>query len=492
MKRKVNLWSSMALIALIPFANSCHDNAADTHPKEQEKSRFSIISLNQNDQLFYSWNLLKEHTGSIRGRNDNMISLENADLENVRKIVQEDETSLYTIELKDTTTIVNNNVILEEVEGGYYVSILEYIPKTFGSLVDPDKFTGTVNRYNIGGELITSTEVENGETKTSVNARGIGPIGQCVVGVKIIWDTSPEFTHYHGNGVGEWVIHIDYGPCASGYSEGAPDVSTVPLPIFGSYIPYDEYTAITSGGGDGSGPSDPFGDGPGRGDGSPSNVFGAIAFGGDIEMLNDMNAMVANWNVPMQTISQWQTTMKFLYKTCIGKRLINLLRAAGGSSRWIQEVKINPSLAHPGAYDRNTRIVYFKSADIQPIVIIEEMFHAYQHYNLGSQFTLTKKMNFEFEAKLFGTIIANWKVSSNDTNTVGMPSVTGTFDGFFQWIDGKTNEFTVWPTWSVLQNDYYDKLEEFVNNSSNLYNNSTQMDKTYKPKTLFDIKAGCN
>ena len=156
------------------------------------------------------------------------------------------------------------------------------------------------------------------------------------------------------------------------------------------------------------------------------------------------------------------------------------LRSSGTKLRY----EINSNLNSPGGFNPNTNTIQFKStSDINYNTVLEEFYHAYQHYKVGIGKYMNEppykgRSNIEFEAKLYHDI----------TMAITQPDEGFTYFGGFgeysNWIFEITENWTRYPSWEQMQSEYYRFLEEFIQYNPN-YN--YPIDYELKPDTLLDL-----
>ena len=124
------------------------------------------------------------------------------------------------------------------------------------------------------------------------------------------------------------------------------------------------------------------------------------------------------------------------------KNFINELRASGTKLKY----QINSNLNTPGSFNPFTNTIQFRSAsDINYNTVLEEFFHAYQHYKVGIGKYMTSpfkgRSNIEFEAKLYHDITC--LVSSPAS---GCTFLGGISNEYSNWLMEITEDWTRYPS----------------------------------------------
>jgi len=187
----------------------------------------------------------------------------------------------------------------------------------------------------------------------------------------------------------------------------------------------------------------------------------------------------------MSKESKLKTVFNQLYGLEEHKKFITKLR-----SRVKIKYRINPRQTTPGGYDPRNKSISFRSEDdINYYVLVEELFHAYQDYQVGLGkyvYSLDKKgmTNFEFEAKLYADLV-NLKhldyVTSVDPR---LQMLGGSSQGYLDWISEITDNHFNYPNWDKMKGKYFQFLDKFEKGSP-AYN--APIDFDLPPKTIFDV-----
>ena len=136
-----------------------------------------------------------------------------------------------------------------------------------------------------------------------------------------------------------------------------------------------------------------------------------------------------------------------------------------------------------GYYPSSKTINFLNNSSINTRVFGEEFFHSYQHSFYGSMPTNIGRSNIEFETKVFWDIVTQpGRCCSAFTNP------DAPIEDYLLWLDEISNGFTVIPSWSDIEGEYYYWVDQFVNYEP-LYNYPIDYNRT--PDAMLNFTGGC-
>ncbi|MEL7147263.1 MAG: hypothetical protein AAFO69_12895, partial [Bacteroidota bacterium] len=155
-------------------------------------------------------------------------------------------------------------------------------------------------------------------------------------------------------------------------------------------------------------------------------------------------------------------------------------------------VWLTPDQKNPGGYNPINNVISFRREDdICYNVLLEELFHVYQNEVEGlEKFTkgeepIKGRSNMEFEAKLYADItnLVNQKLLLDELE-VTFQYMGSNGRRYASWLKELTNDFTRYPSWQEMKRDYFDRMQEFIQEKSSY---AFPVDKQLQPKTLLKV-----
>ena len=196
-----------------------------------------------------------------------------------------------------------------------------------------------------------------------------------------------------------------------------------------------------------------------------------------------LERLTASSTLSEQQSNRLNEVYSVMLEACANKRMVQNLRRRGTKLSF----KINPRQNNPGGFNPSSNTITFRStSDIQARVLEEEVFHAYQHYQIGIgkylQPPYKGRSNIEFEAKLYGDI--SCLMNGGACAFLGNSSAE-----YFDWVVDLTDDGKHYPDLSDLTGRYFEFMEKFV-----VFNSAYDypIDYNLKPKTMFEAFKGCD
>ncbi|MEP0985440.1 hypothetical protein [Ekhidna sp.] len=361
----------------------------------------------------------------------------------------------YTIPIINDNTDNSEWLILEPTPNGYVGYVLQYEFTT--SNMELKNLTGYLRILDLERNIQNAAKYENGikveQIRNSANARQditIQLADCCNCGYE--WVDAGTYDE-NGDGVPDGnlaveVLHCDCSSCgeSGADSDGNSNIG-IGSPIDGGDSSY---------GGGGSGGTI----------GLPSNCNGSmVASDGscieESEFVYDLLTDDIRLNLSQK--NKLREEFKKVHSIPINAKFLDELRNNGYSVK----VNINPALSTPGGFYPSTNTISFRSLeDIDYNSVLEEYFHAFQHYRIGiGKYSFGDKKgasNIEFEAKLYNDIVSQANIDLLAEMGESFFFLGGSSNEYSTWINQVTSNHTKYPTWQSIKDDYYNYMQLFT------------------------------
>lgn len=435
------------------------------------ESTWEIVSLDEDQELS---DLMGKFNKNTQGRSTSF-NFTNTEIGELRMdeilkthVDPERPGAHYSIPIASTDRRIKEWLILEPTTDGY-VGYIMHFESANESAVNLKNLHGYIQFFDLNRNLQASTFFENGEqvsvsentARTETTVAGLELPACCECKAVDVTYTHTGSSDNDGN-FGTFTVNeyfCDCGDPCTGGGETSGGGETTGGETGGSGIgtPIDGGTGPTGGGpSGGSGGTLGLGEdtceGNGGFSGSDGNCLSEEEY--TYEILTDDSFLTD------QQSNRLKEAFKQVYSIPINAKFLRELLNSG----YKVKITINPNLSTPGGFSPSTNTISFRSFDdINYNVVLEEYFHAFQHYRIGiGKYNNEGNANIEFEAKLYQDIVSRRHLEQLAEMGLSFYYLGHSSSEYADWLIEITSNHTTYPAWSTIEDKYYDFIELFI------------------------------
>lgn len=221
------------LLSLLALVTSCEQNEV-TADKPQSGNKGIVITDTQHDPQAQA--LLQHVLPSGNSARINNLSASEAD-EIYKYFDLENDNLSYSLALKDTSDLYFENLVVSKIGNDFYAFILRYIYSS--DYVFGNNFEGTIERYNLDGDLIGRQRVPDVIGEPDTKAAKTLALYSCVTGYNVECHNEYQISTATGRPIPETLTTICVNKAVYGWcgDTAGPMPSPQENTGWGTYIP---------------------------------------------------------------------------------------------------------------------------------------------------------------------------------------------------------------------------------------------------------------